>query len=107
MKFDLVLRFYQGSALRRWMSTLIGGPKRGGDLLHLVKGPDSVYTAERLLKAAEAEGLIERGNWEPTREMRFFGVGGLEVRKESSHSSAVEFAWSLTDPGREFLETAE
>lgn len=66
----------------------------GEALVMAMSGPDNVARAEKLLLEAEAEGLIERGKFDPTKTQRFFGVGGMAGDNLSrEHSSATCFHW--------------
>lgn len=42
-----------------------------------VRGADNVARAEDAIRKAETAGWIERGNYAPTKEQRFFGLGGI------------------------------
>ena len=103
-----VLKYYQGDKfvawLRRARDTMLGS---GHDLVMAISGTDNVYSAERVLRAAEAAGLIERGSYAPSVEMQFFGVGGLSgkdhAKQPESERSKTTFNWTVTDKGREFL----
>lgn len=57
--------------------------------------PDSVAHAERALVEAERRGWIERGKYDPTRQQRFFGVGGHRHldRLAPEHRSPVCHHW--------------
>lgn len=39
-------------------------------------GTDNVATCDKLLEISEQRGLIERGNYDPTRQQQFFNVNG-------------------------------
>ena len=60
---------------------------------------DRIAFANRVLVEAEARGWIIRRNYEPTPEMRFFGIGGYPGRKDARQAPEdayhVEFAWEV------------
>ena len=81
---------YRGYVFDEWLASVQGrGYGTGSELLMLLGTPrdgrpgltDNVYAADCLLRAAEREGLIKRVSHDPSRDLQFFGCGGLPVRK--------------------------
>jgi hypothetical protein len=60
-------------------------------------GADAVARSERAIARAAAAGLITRGNYEPSREQRFFGIGGFQgdrlPRLAEDHRSPLAYHW--------------
>lgn len=66
----------------------------GNDLVLAMGGADNVWFAEKLLLEAEQDGLIIRGNFEPSKEQAFFGVGGLNGKNlKVPYASPVCYHW--------------
>lgn len=77
------------------LSDLINrGSFHGHDLCEKLNGPDNVWKAEKLLERAKDANLIEQGKFQPSREQRFFGIGGFtgsDLREP--HASLVCYHW--------------
>lgn len=87
-------------AWSEWLEECRGrGALHGAKLAEILRGADNVARADRYLRWLEEDGLIVRGAYEPTREQRFFGVGGRagvgrEPRAgEVDNRYPVEFVW--------------
>lgn len=95
-----VLRFYGGGAFRRWLDRCYGTTfAHGQELVMLLDGADNVYRAERLLAEAERAGWIKRGEYRPTAEQRFFGVGGSGVGKNGDGLTGYPVCWGWSPTG--------
>lgn len=90
------LRAFELRAFVRWARG--GAIVQGGRLAdHFIS--DRVAFADRVLVEAELRGWIIRRGYNPTVEMRFFGVGGFRGRKAASAAPEdaypVEFDWEV------------
>lgn len=58
---------------------------------------DNVVLAERAIARAAAAGLITRGNYDPSTDQMFFGIGGFSGDKlrrlAEEHRSALAHHW--------------
>lgn len=81
----LIFACYGGEAFAAWLRhTWDVGFGHGSELVKELGTPrdgkpgrtDNVYAAERLLAAAVADGWLLPGRELPTREQRYFGIGG-------------------------------
>ena len=58
---------------------------------------DNVALAERAIKCASLAGLIERGDYDPSRDQLFFGLGGFPgdklKRLDEEHRSPLAYHW--------------
>jgi hypothetical protein len=113
---SFALRYYRGECLIELLQTstvfsggrlvlALGTPRGGKPGLG-----DNVYAAEKLLRAAEAAGLITRGKTELIREFQVFGVAGRlpsNFDDDPAQRSLVEFCWMVNFPVPDFTRVLE
>ena len=70
---------------------------------------DGPAQADQILAEAAELGWIQRRNYEPTAELRFFGVGGKRggERYGEEHDCPCEFAWEVMLSAPVWNEEAE
>lgn len=84
---QFVLKYYRGRTTRDWLEKVAwSGRAHGSELIHALGGisehyatgmSDNVASADRILKALlEAGWIVREVISSPSREQRFFGVGG-------------------------------
>lgn len=107
-RLEFLRRFSRGPVFDLWLADARGrGYMPGSALVERLGAPfegqpglpDNVYAADSFLAAAEEEGLIRRVSHDPSREMCFFGVGGMRVKRgrPSAHSRPCEFGWAAQE----------
>ncbi len=90
--YQMMKHYKGGNEFMRWLDRCLGTTfNHGHALVMVVPGTDNVCTAEKFLKAAEAENWIERMGLTPTPEQKFFGVDGLW--KHDEYASACHYGW--------------
>lgn len=94
---DFARKYYGGKAFDAWLAKCRRhGFAHGSELVEaLGYKADNVYAAERCLLAAEAAGLIVRGEAPtPTAEQRFFNVAAARAKRCAKElRGPVEYGW--------------
>ena len=113
-RFDFVLTWYAKDAGKAWLSSLTTwGWKQGVGLVYaLAPGdPDNVESANRVLEAGEAAGVLRRGNVDMDHSLRMAAgtrYGGATAGRGRRPSKLVnphpsDHAWQLTELGEAFF----
>lgn len=107
---DFLDRFAGGNVVRSWLSEIVytRGYRSGHSLRTKLDDAgiaDANWRSERWLNVLAVLGWVQRGKPELTREMRFYGIGGMTgetiaavAPKNPTAVSPIAFAWGIEDP---------
>lgn len=117
-RFDFVLTYYAKEPGKAWLRSLTTwGWAQGVGLVYAMahQNPSNVSDADAVLEAAEAAGVLRRGNINLDHSkramagLRYGGASlgsGVQRRKKLDPRLAhpSDFAWQLTELGEEFFK---